>query len=112
MRKINSHFLDDYTLIYILLFLTLCRIVVAQSHYTTRDSLIASGDSQFRTGNFESAENIYKKILKIDAYDTLALQRLGRISYLEEDWGKSKDYFGKILEKYESNSNAHYNTWE
>ena len=108
MQIIKSYILGDHTLIYILLFFILSQIAVAQSHYTTRDSLLASGDSQFRTGNFKEAEKIYKKILKIDAYDTLALQHMGRIAYLEENWGKTKDYLGKILEKYESNSHAHY----
>jgi GWxTD domain-containing protein len=108
MQKIKSHFLGIHTLIDIVLLFVLFGSAVAQSDEETRDSLFTTGDAQFRRGNFKAAEDIYKKILKIDAYDTLALQRLGRIAYIDEDWGKTKDYFGKILEKYKSNSWALY----
>ena len=99
----------QFCLIICVVFLCLpLQITLAQKQITPRYSLILRGDSLFRTGNSKAADNTYKNILRIDAYDTLALQRLGRIAYIDEDWGKSKDFFGKILEKYETNSHAHY----
>jgi len=76
--------------------------------YARRDSLMLKGESLFRTGNFDDAIKVYENILKLNAYDTVALKQLGRMAYLMEDWGMLKEYCNKIAQYDQSNTWANY----
>jgi len=79
-----------------------------QSSSAQRDSLIQRGDSLFRSGTFKEAKKYYENILKLNAFDTLALKKLGRIAFLMEDWGMLKEYCGKIVDYDKSHIWANY----
>ncbi|UCF64103.1 MAG: GWxTD domain-containing protein [bacterium] len=76
--------------------------------HTRRDSLLQKSDSLFRAGDFDKAKKSYENILKLNAYDTLALKQLGRIAFLGEDWGRLKEYCHKISEYDSGNLWAKY----
>ena len=53
---------------------------------------IRQGEAFFKMNEFEKAESVFKKALKIKSGNAYALQGLGRIEMARRNWAKAKDY--------------------
>ncbi|MFQ5584890.1 MAG: tetratricopeptide repeat protein, partial [Calditrichia bacterium] len=82
--------------------------IIAQPENASTEKLIKLADSLTAIQDYKAAKKLYKKALKTDKTSRRLLSALGLIAFEEEDWGKVKEYFNKILQTHPDDLEAHY----
>jgi GWxTD domain-containing protein len=98
--------LTNYLLFLLIIFVA--ENSAAQSDSQTSDSLFNVGNDLISAHEYKEAKEVFTKILRENQKTQQALSALGKIGFLEEDWGDVRKYFNKILELDPGNLEALY----
>lgn len=108
MSPIMNSKLLYFSLVLILLYLSVPTLTPAQNKPIDINDLLQEGDSLFTEKNFDSAKNIFNRVLEFDKNTSHAISALGKIAAVQKNWGEGKNHFGKILKKNPDDLEANY----
>ena len=70
--------------------------------------LLQKANSLKIEGEYKEAEIVYRQALVFDRKSVEAMLGLGQTAFLKQEWGKIKDWYGKVLEVQPFDSEANY----